>query len=580
MCHCNRRFSRLDNLRQHAQTVHQNEEIPIDSPAAVGTRFQKQVRTDKMRQTPGGRSRASTAGSTGSVGRGHQKSLSTSILGSMGPTFGTNEGRPRPPALALPGDHRPRYSHEALPAAHDGYMRGPPSPVGYHTPPSASFSTGPNSPGWASGAPSSMPPHSRSHSMYSTMGDRTPGRRLSQPTSPHPFMLSSPSRQLFAPDRNPPYSPSGDSSLLSSPTTPTSGWSRRESISSLADDAYRRRTWHPDTRDFAGSSRIGQVVSTSQMSRLSQVISTAQLNDSPVPPPLADPDRHQQQQQQQQPQRLPGIESFDNPQPPSAMVGRPPSPMMIDSGSNIPRTPGQAPLAAWNPADEPGLDPNLDPGLNNGLTRLHINQPPRDSAMAWANEASQAVLAQADQVRTGHAQPAVRFEPETGMSNGLRPSATPSRHQHTMSAPINMSSDLSSRDKRRAWFGGPPPTHWAPATIHEGRAQERTVRSNIVHPNMNGFRGFPARNDGPILHQTPRVPPVERGHAEAGYQGATYQEAGYQERRRREPPSRDDMRALDALVAVATNEASAASQNEKFQDRDHSRGWSSWNNAL
>ena len=27
-CHCSRRFSRLDNLRQHAQMVHQNEEIP------------------------------------------------------------------------------------------------------------------------------------------------------------------------------------------------------------------------------------------------------------------------------------------------------------------------------------------------------------------------------------------------------------------------------------------------------------------------------------------------------------------------------------------------------------------------
>jgi hypothetical protein len=35
-CHCSRRFSRLDNLRQHAQTVHVNEEIPMDSLAATG----------------------------------------------------------------------------------------------------------------------------------------------------------------------------------------------------------------------------------------------------------------------------------------------------------------------------------------------------------------------------------------------------------------------------------------------------------------------------------------------------------------------------------------------------------------
>ncbi|KAF4540928.1 Zinc finger C2H2-type protein [Lasiodiplodia theobromae] len=40
-CHCNRRFSRLDNLRQHAQTVHVNEDIPGDSLAATGTRFQR-----------------------------------------------------------------------------------------------------------------------------------------------------------------------------------------------------------------------------------------------------------------------------------------------------------------------------------------------------------------------------------------------------------------------------------------------------------------------------------------------------------------------------------------------------------
>jgi Zinc finger, C2H2 type len=41
-CHCNRRFSRLDNLRQHAQNVHVQEEIPTDSLAATGTRFQLQ----------------------------------------------------------------------------------------------------------------------------------------------------------------------------------------------------------------------------------------------------------------------------------------------------------------------------------------------------------------------------------------------------------------------------------------------------------------------------------------------------------------------------------------------------------
>jgi hypothetical protein len=82
-CHCSRRFSRLDNLRQHAQTVHVNEEIPMDSLAATGTRFQRQVRTDRVRP-PGNRSRASTAGSQTSQGRGHHRnSLSASSIGSI-----------------------------------------------------------------------------------------------------------------------------------------------------------------------------------------------------------------------------------------------------------------------------------------------------------------------------------------------------------------------------------------------------------------------------------------------------------------------------------------------------------------
>lgn len=38
MCFCNRRFSRLDNLRQHAATVHSQEDIPPDSLAATGSK--------------------------------------------------------------------------------------------------------------------------------------------------------------------------------------------------------------------------------------------------------------------------------------------------------------------------------------------------------------------------------------------------------------------------------------------------------------------------------------------------------------------------------------------------------------
>ncbi len=53
-CHCLRKFSRLDNLRQHAATVHANEEIPPDSLAATGVRYQRQVRATRGSPPPAG----------------------------------------------------------------------------------------------------------------------------------------------------------------------------------------------------------------------------------------------------------------------------------------------------------------------------------------------------------------------------------------------------------------------------------------------------------------------------------------------------------------------------------------------
>ncbi|KAJ3473740.1 hypothetical protein NLG97_g10156 [Lecanicillium saksenae] len=116
-CHCSRRFSRLDNLRQHAQTVHVNEDIPIDSLAATGSRFQRQMRTDRVRQA-GNRARASTSGSAGGPPRGHSKSLSTSSINSIG-SIGSSYGMPmhadrrRPPPLVMSADPRSRMSVES-----------------------------------------------------------------------------------------------------------------------------------------------------------------------------------------------------------------------------------------------------------------------------------------------------------------------------------------------------------------------------------------------------------------------------------------------------------------------------------
>jgi hypothetical protein len=49
LCYCNRRFSRLDDLRQHAQTAHANEDISANSLAATGTNHQRQVQSERVR---------------------------------------------------------------------------------------------------------------------------------------------------------------------------------------------------------------------------------------------------------------------------------------------------------------------------------------------------------------------------------------------------------------------------------------------------------------------------------------------------------------------------------------------------
>lgn len=531
-CHCSRRFSRLDNLRQHAQTVHVNEDIPIDSLAATGTRFQRQIRTDRVRQT-GGRARASTAGSVGSAARGHSKSLSTSSItsmSSMGSAYGANEARRRPPPLVM-ADPRSRLSLESYRGQDGQYYRAP-SPSDFSTPTSATFSNGQGSPRWGSGVASPNSSHSRSHSMYA--GSRTPGRRLSVPSGGNPFQSPHGANvrgPLFGPStlnipNNGTYSPS-QSSLMSSPTASTSGWSRRDSIGSSADDAWRRRTWHPDTRDYNGASRLNQVITSSQFPAQSLQLPAA---NNPTSQP------------RQQTLRLPGIESFFDPAPHRQLTPprRIPSPMMIDSESSNPPT--MLPSTDMGGNDRRDLAAQWDMGLHRGLTRLDINTPPRDSAGAWANEVNQAVLDRADQARAAPVQPTVRFDSEVKtvhVPTSMPPSSgphMPSRHQYTMSAP---SISTPRETKRHGWYHGPVTVHSAAETIHEGRAHV----DRIVHPNISGFQGFPARESPPVIHQqsshgVDRMERImERPHP-----------AG----------NGESLRRLEALVAVATSEGSTA----------------------
>ncbi|TDZ30054.1 C2H2 finger domain transcription factor dvrA [Colletotrichum spinosum] len=518
-CHCSRRFSRLDNLRQHAQTVHVNEDIPMDSLAATGSRFQRQMRTERVRQQ-GGRARASTAGSPGGPIRGHSKSLSTSSIasvGSIGSAYGVRDDmRRRPPPLVMASDPRARLSLESYRS--DGpYGYRPVSPD-YSTPTSATFSTGPSSPRWGSGIASPSTTHSRSHSMYSS-GSRTPGRRLSVPSGANPFQSphGAPVNRLvyggpMNASANGAFSPA-PSSHLASPTTPTSGWSgRRDSTSSGADEAWRRRTWHPDTRNFATNT-----------SHLSNVLTHAQIQPNPAPPIVG-------ASNPQPTLRLPGIESFDPLLPRASPPRRAPSPMMVDE---IPRPPALLHSTEVSTEDRRNVA-QWDMGLHRGLTRLDITSnttPPRDSAGAWANEVNQAVQAQAEQVRLNP--PTVRFEANPpSYSNS---SAFSRNHQHTMSAP-----SIATRDSRRhGWYHGPAASHVhgprpEPPPGHDPRGPHV---NRIIHPNMNHFSGFPGRQPEP---QPPQ------------------QHQQHQQHQQQQSGKPDPLRRLEALVAVATSEGTTA----------------------
>ncbi|KAL2194225.1 hypothetical protein P885DRAFT_43548 [Corynascus similis CBS 632.67] len=533
-CHCSRRFSRLDNLRQHAQTVHVNEDIPIDSLAATGTRFQRQIRTDRVRQP--GRARASTAGSVGPGVRGHSKSLSTSSITSVSSIASgysvSDASRRRPPPLVM-ADPRSRMSLESYRGPDGQYFRAP-SPSDFSTPTSATFSTGQSSPRWGPVMSPGGSSHSRAHSMYA--GSRTPGRRLSVPSggnpfqSPHgtgvrapvfgPSMLNSSNSGAFSPSQ---------SSMLASPTTSTSTWSRRDSTSSAADEAWRRRTWHPDTRDYNGASR------------LSQVITPSQFPPDTVTLPAPNPGN----QQQQQPMRLPGIESFDEitrlaPPP------RNPSPMMIDSAVSRPPAAFQAGVLATE--EQRGHNSQWDTSLDRGLNRLDINTPPRDGAGTWATEANQALLARAEQAR-------VRFEPDVKPAPTAHPPMAPTgpagilgaRHQHTMSAP---SFNTPRESRRHGWYNGPVSTYPTGETIHEGRPHV----DRIVHPNVSSFQGFPAREQQPVIHQNRPGSPLERAERVERMERMER----IPERSPNQGSEPESMKRLEALVAVATGQGSTA----------------------
>lgn len=565
-CHCSRRFSRLDNLRQHAQTVHVNEDIPGDSLAATGTRFQRQIRTDRVRP-PTSRSRGSTISSQGAHSRGHSRNLSASSITSVSTTssFGAEDVLRRPAPLAMAGETPPRSSlrldtyNPATTASPNGaqqyYAAGGQSPSGYSTPTSATFSRGTGSPQFSSGLQSPISTVPRSLAW----GSRTPGRRLSVPSS-NPFQVPPGSSTYPPPYFNNALSnaPSGQNSIFASPISTTFSDARRDSAARAEDD-WRRRTWHPGTNT--------QLRPTSGLSFF-------QTPDSPMPGPAS-------QGQPGQVTRLPGIESFDHAPPRPSIVRRQPSPMQLDP-----------PARALNP-DQPPADHRLSWGtaLSQGVNRLELTNnatPPQEAPQPqWSQYPNGPPVITSRQGTTPN--PSFQAPPmqQATPQQAQPPPPNPNGERLRFSEPVT-----PRKNKRHAWYNGPiaqtafQNTNLRTSPEDSGSSDGVPTPSNssqseyhpaIVHPG--DYESQPSAPYPPeYQHKIPVQPPNSSQPPMQAYQPQAPQQAAYalqavQERppqyaqpayQHPPPPAQPifgspgGLSRLDALVAVATGERQAA----------------------
>lgn len=549
--------------------------------AAQGTRFQRQIRTDRVRP-PGNRSRANTLGSvSGGHSRGHSRNLSTSSITSTASSINVTQSpdvRRRPPPLAMANDGaaRARLSLNIVDSYNPPLMGSPgPTVVDYNpqsngvtTPTSATFSAATGSPSRFNSVLQS--PISASSRPVSWSGAAPSARRLSVPTSGNPF--SGPPGQYVPSFITPlPSSTSstfsGQSSVYASPTISNFPESRRESN---AEADWRRRTWHPGT--YAGprpaTSGLGYY----------------QNLDSPGPSFTSQPAASQTT-------RLPGIESFDHVPPAPTMPRRQPSPMQVDV---TPR-----PVTYHAPIDVPSrrghekrTSISWDTTLQNGINSLEIASPhtPREQ---WGHYRS----------HSGHvASPRPTTAPHSGYLNHPQPGAPPPPIQIPASDRARSSQDppaTPKKSKRQAWYNGPvanpAPVQAQVSQVQSGRFAQRTspedssssegvpTPSNSsmteYHPaivHSNGYvESHPPGPLGPPVETHKPAPQgsiMDRPHPihHAYHQPASHHHSNSAYRPQREPervpvtfgqplppPPENDMRRLEALVAVATGERQA-----------------------
>jgi C2H2 transcription facotor len=607
-CHCSRRFSRLDNLRQHAQTVHVNEDIPDGSLAATGTRFQRQIRTERVRP-PTSRSRASTFSSQGSHSRGHSRNLSASSITSVSTTSSLGDDiRSRPSSMII-GDSpaRARLSidtfNPAVTSSPNGGVQqyfpvGGHSPSGYSTPTSTTFSGGTGSPRFPSGlqSPISTVPRGLAY------GSRTPGRRLSVPSS-NPFQVP-PGNNTYPPPyitplTSTPGPASGQSSIFASPTSSGFG-SRRESATSAADNDWRRRTWHPGTQ-----TGLGQRPGASGLSFF-------RTPDSPHPSPLPS------QNPSGQVTRLPGIESFDH-VPPQPSFGRQPSPMQLDPPSQPPQQIQEQKPRVSEPHRRHAPHVSWDMGINRGLNKLDLaNATPPKETQAW-NQYPNAPPVNVVMSRQGTT-PNPGFQPQQQHSAPVpRPIQPPPPNGERLR--FSDQPTTPRKNKRHAWYNGPiqhqpyqssvglrtspedssssegvptPSTQseYQPAIVHSNgfieqqhpppgyhvEAQQKMAAAATPHPpaSQPPMQVLGEYRTGPV--QGVQSLPQQAHHAAFALQSVQQQQqpspsplANLTPQHQHQPPPQPihhqsppqpaafgDMRRLEALVAVATGEGQVA----------------------
>ena len=458
-CHCNRRFSRLDNLRQHAQTVHVNEDIPTDSLAATGTRFQRQIRTDRVR--PQGRPRTNTMSSSGSIGRGHSRNTSTSSITSTSSNFSTTtETRRRPPPLAMATDAtgRPKLGIEPprTPPPYRGY--GDQSPGGLSTPTSTAYPPTPGSPiyGSANGSPA----------YYS---GRPSSRRLSVPSGQNPFQspygpnsYPMPYNQMGPPQQQMPAT----SSIYASPVNASFASSPNYHLPPGED--WRRRTWHPSS--FYGTNYNYGRPATSGLTY-------SQTPDAPQPAYAQNATAAAGQAP-----RLPGIESFDHMQHrPSTPPRRQPSPMQLDQAQQTAHLQASAsnqssqPVprqghVSWHGPQAIGYTPPQYPG-NNAETSM------------WGHETIKEI--QNVGVHAESMPQSAQMGPPT--------SALATQHpQRIAQEALQLQPSTPKRGKRHGWYNGPyPPPRTSPEDSSSSDGVPTPGTSNAeIHPAIRHSNGF------------------------------------------------------------------------------------------